>query len=61
MLEYWDFPADTIRLISALSCWGHVERFSRGVIEPSLIAGHLTASALLIRSAAVACRRGEEA
>jgi gliding motility-associated transport system permease protein len=61
ILEYWGFPAESIRFISALSCWGHVERFSRGVIELPLIAGHLTVSAILIWSAAAACRRGDEA
>lgn len=61
LLEYWGFPADSIRVVSALSCWGHLERFSRGVIEPRLIAGHLSASAILIWSAAAVCRRGGEA
>jgi len=60
MLEYWGFPPESIRFVSALSCWGHVERFSRGVIEPPLIAGHLTVAAILIWSAAAACRRGDD-
>jgi ABC-2 type transport system permease protein len=60
MLAYWNFPAESIRFVQALSCWGHVERFSRGVIEPSLVAGHLTATAILIWIAALTCRCGDE-
>jgi ABC-2 type transport system permease protein len=60
ILEFWGFSAESIRLVSSLSCWGHVERFSRGVIEPPLVACHLTVSAILIWAATAVCRRGDE-
>jgi ABC-2 type transport system permease protein len=61
MLARWGFSAESTDFIQALSCWGHLERFSRGVIEPRLVAGHLTASAILIWIAAFTCRCGDEA
>ena len=47
-LVYWQFPPETVRSASLFSCWGHLERFSQGVIVPSIILRHLSACALLL-------------
>lgn len=60
MLAHWNFSADQVRLAETLSCWGHVERFSRGVIELRIIAAHVTVSAILLWTTAVTCRRVDE-
>ena len=56
VLAYWNFSADQVRLVETISCWGQVERFSRGVIEPSVIAAHVTVSALSLWATAWTCR-----
>jgi hypothetical protein len=43
-----------------LSCWGHIDRFSRGVIEPRVVAGHLTFCAALLWATAKVARRVDE-
>jgi len=60
VLDYWNFSAEQVRLIEAASCWGHIERFSRGVIEPSIIAGHLSVCAALLWGTAWVARRVDE-
>ena len=57
VLAYWNFSAEQVRLVETVSCWGHVERFSRGVIEPRIVAAHLTVSAILLWATAYTCRR----
>jgi ABC-2 type transport system permease protein len=61
VLEYWNFAPDQVRLIEAASCWGHIERFGRGVIEPPLVAGHLSVCAALLWGTAWVARRVDEA
>jgi ABC-2 type transport system permease protein len=60
MLGYWNFSAESVRLIEAASCWGHIERFSRGVIAPPIVAGHLSVCALLLWGTAWVARRVDE-
>jgi ABC-2 type transport system permease protein len=60
VLQHWDFSPDKIRLVQALSCWDHVLRFSRGVIEPRIIAGHLSTCVLLVWGTAWVARRVDE-
>ncbi|HEY2252754.1 MAG TPA: ABC transporter permease, partial [Planctomycetaceae bacterium] len=60
VLAYWNFSAEQVRLVESISCWGHVERFSRGIIEPRIIAAHLTVSAMLLWATAYTCRRVDE-
>ena len=60
MLEYWNCPPETAALVESISCWKHVERFSRGVIEPRIIAGHVSVCALLLWMTAVMSRRVDE-
>lgn len=60
ILAYWNFSAEQVQLAEAISCWGHVERFCRGVIEPRIIAAHVTFSAVLLWATAFTCRRVDE-
>ncbi|MBI3862762.1 MAG: ABC transporter permease [Planctomycetia bacterium] len=60
VLAYWSFAPDQIALVEAVSCWGHLERFSRGTIEPRIVAGHLSVCAALLWGTAVTCRRVDE-
>jgi len=60
VLAYWRFSPEQVGLVEMISCWGHVERFSRGVIEPRIIAAHLTVSAVLLWATAYTCRRVDE-
>ncbi len=48
VLAYWSFSPEQAGLVETISCWGHVERFSRGVIEPRIIAAHATVVAALL-------------
>jgi hypothetical protein len=47
-------------MLEAISCWGHVERFGRGVIVPRIIAGHLSVCAALLWGTACVARRVDE-
>lgn len=60
MLEYWNVPAQQAAIVAAVSCWTHVERFSRGAIEPQVIAGHLSLCALLLWTTATMSRRVDQ-
>lgn len=60
VLAYWNFSAEQVRLVETISCWSHVERFSRGVIEPRIIAAHVTVSAIMLWATAFTCRRVDE-
>lgn len=60
MLEYWHVPHDQAALIESISCWKQVERFSRGVIEPRVIAAHVSCCATLLSSASILSRRIDE-
>jgi hypothetical protein len=60
VLAYWSFSPDQIALVEAVSCWGHIERFSRGMIEPCLVAGHISLCSILLWGTAVTCRRVDE-
>jgi ABC-2 type transport system permease protein len=57
VLGHWGFSADQVQLVEAVSCWGHVERFSRGVIEPRVVAGHITVASVMLWATAYTCRR----
>ena len=61
MLEYWGFPAEQTALVESISCWNQIERFSRGVIEPRIIAAHVSLCALLLWATATLARRIDEA
>jgi ABC-2 type transport system permease protein len=61
IMDYWSFSADQISFIESVSCWGHVERFSRGVIEPRIIAGHASVCAALLWGTAKVSRRLDDA
>lgn len=61
VLAYWSFSSEQIAIVEAVSCWGHVERFSRGMFEPRLAAGHLSVCSALLWATAVACRRVDAA
>ncbi len=60
ILEFWNIPRESIQFVEAISCWAHLERFSRGVIEPRLIAGHLTVCVLLLWATALVSRRVDQ-
>jgi ABC-2 type transport system permease protein len=60
IMEYWSFSAEQISFCEAVSCWGHVERFSRGVIEPRIIAGHMSVCAALLWGTAWVARRVDD-
>jgi ABC-2 type transport system permease protein len=57
VLAYWHFSPSQIGLVESVSCWGHLEQFSRGTLEPRLVAGHISACSILLWNAAVICRR----
>jgi ABC-2 type transport system permease protein len=60
LLVYWNFTPDQVRWTELVSCWGQIERFGRGVIEPRIILGHLSVCALLLWGTACAARRVDE-
>jgi hypothetical protein len=60
VLANWGFSTEQIHVAEILSCWGHVDRFSRGVIEPRVVAGHLTVCAGLVWGTARVARRADE-
>ncbi len=60
ILDYWNFTPDQISFVEAVSCWSHVERFSRGVIEPRIIAGHASVCATLLWVTAGVSRRVDD-
>jgi hypothetical protein len=60
VLAYWGYSMEQTRFIEIISCWGHIDRFSRGVIEPRVIAGHMTFCAGLLWATAYVARRVDE-
>jgi ABC-2 type transport system permease protein len=60
LLDHWGFPAEKIRLVESVSCWLHIERFSRGVVEPRIISGHVSFCAVLLWGAAGVVRRVDD-
>jgi ABC-2 type transport system permease protein len=61
VLDYWSFPAEQIRLVETISCWSHVQRFNRGILEPEIIAGHVSLCTVLLWGTAVVARRVDNA
>jgi hypothetical protein len=61
VLANWGCSTDQIRLAEIVSFWGHVDRLSRGVIEPRVIAGHLTMCAGFVWGTSRIARRMDEA
>src|SRR5262249_21343542 len=61
ILEYWNYSREQVRLLETISCWGNFERFSQGVIEPRIIAGHLSLCAALLWGTAHFSRRMDNA
>jgi ABC-2 type transport system permease protein len=57
IMEYWGYSREQVRLFESLSSWGHFERFSQGVIEPRIIAAHISVCALLLWGTAHFSRR----
>lgn len=60
LLIHWGYSPDQVRLVETISCWGHIERFSRGVIEPQVVAGHVTICAVLLWLTSRISRRIEQ-
>jgi ABC-2 type transport system permease protein len=58
-LAFWGFSHDQIAIVEAVSCWGHLARFSRGTFEPHLAVGHITACSILLACTAATCRRAD--
>jgi ABC-2 type transport system permease protein len=48
ILEYWGYSQEQVRILETVSCWGHFERFSQGVIEPRIIVAHVSICAVLL-------------
>jgi ABC-2 type transport system permease protein len=61
VLAYWSFSTDQIAIVEAISCWSHIERFSRGTLEPRLVGGHISVCSALLWGTAVTCRRVDAA
>jgi ABC-2 type transport system permease protein len=60
VLAHWGCSMEQVGFIEMISCWGHLDRFSRGVIEPRVIAGHMTFCAGLLWVTAYVTRRVDE-
>ncbi len=60
VLAHWGYSMEETQFIEIISCWGHIDRFSRGVIEPRVIAGHLSFCAGLLWATAYVARRVDE-
>ncbi|MBS0267082.1 MAG: ABC transporter permease [Planctomycetes bacterium] len=61
VLASWNFSVEQIAIVESLSCWAHLERFSRGTLEPQLMAGHVSACAVFLAGTAALCRRNQVA
>jgi ABC-2 type transport system permease protein len=59
-LDHWSFPAEQIRLVESFSCWRHIERFSRGVVEPHVIMRHASVCAALLWATVGTARRVDD-
>lgn len=59
-LAFWQFPPEPVRLAGMLSCWGQLERFSQGLIDPRIVVGHVSATALLLWMTTRIARRRDE-
>lgn len=60
VLEYWSFPAAQIALVESLSCWAHIDRFSRGIVEPPIVVAHLSICASLLWGTAYLSRKVDQ-
>ena len=60
IMEYWSFSGAQVHLVESISCWAHVERFSRGTIEPRIIAVHASLCATLVWGSAAVARRVDD-
>ncbi|HLJ12481.1 MAG TPA: hypothetical protein VKU82_14905, partial [Planctomycetaceae bacterium] len=60
IMEYWNFSSAQVHLVESVSCWAHVERFSRGTIEPRIIAGHASICAALVWASSAIARRVDD-
>lgn len=60
-LEFWEFPRERTAWIQGISCWGHLERFSRGTILPRVVIGHFLVTAGLLWAATRISRRLDDA
>jgi ABC-2 type transport system permease protein len=60
VLAYWNASGELVRIVELFSCWGHVERFSRGVVEPQIVAAHATFSTSLMWASTWTSRRVDD-
>lgn len=60
-LTFWQFPAERVELAGMFACWGHLERFSQGVIAPAVVLGHLSVCTLLLWIASQVVRWRDQA
>jgi ABC-2 type transport system permease protein len=56
-LQHWQFSPTAVALAEAISVWGHLDQFSRGLVSPTILTGHLSAASLLFVLAVSLCRR----
>lgn len=61
MLQIWGTAPEPWRWIETFSCWGHLERFSRGTISPRLVVGHLSTWSVLLWLSARLVHKVDEA
>ncbi|MFN0052122.1 MAG: ABC transporter permease [Planctomycetales bacterium] len=47
-LEVWGFAREQLAWVEYVSCWGHLESFSRGTILPRVIVGHASVVAVAL-------------
>lgn len=57
----WGFAREQLVWVEVFSCWGQLERFSRGTILPRVIIGHLSVWGALLWLATYAGRRVDDA
>lgn len=58
-MAMWQAPEGLVVVAESLSCWGHLEQFRQGLISPSVIAGHMMATVILLGIATRVVERGE--
>lgn len=61
VLLTWGFAREQLVWLEAFSCWGHLERFSRGTILPRVMIGHLSLWGTLLWLATHVARRVDDA
>lgn len=57
-LAHWQFSPTTVSCAEAVSVWGHLDQFSRGIVSPQIVAGHLSTAFVLFAVSVSSCRRG---